>query len=121
MRIISEKWLELAPKSRAKHGRDATKKASSGVGQPPFMSTPDDPYRADAKSKTRRPGSIEDTRQAIDLVNGLGNIDVVGGLVKPAEVPAPLRRINLRGLSRGLPVSACPRERIVVVARRCSR
>ncbi len=92
---LVEECLKLAPKSYTQYGRDATKKVSLGVGQLLFKSTPADPYWADAESGTWRPGSIEDTRQAIDLADELENIDVVGGLVEPAEVPAPLRPIHI--------------------------
>ena len=39
--------------------------------------------------------SIADTRRAIDIGDALPNIDIVGAMVEPAEIPGPVRYIHM--------------------------
>jgi trimethylamine--corrinoid protein Co-methyltransferase len=83
------------PKSYRLFGRDGTRHVTYGQGQPFFKSTPGDPMWADAQAKTWRPPTISDTRRAIDLADALPDIDVVGGMAEPADIPEPVRYVRL--------------------------
>ena len=84
-----------APKSYSIYGRDLSRPVTYGQGNLIFKSTPADPFWSDAETKTWRPGTIEDCRQAIDLATALPNVDIVGAMVEPAEIPVPVRAIHL--------------------------
>ena len=87
--------LDKTPKTYHVYGRDATRSIAFGEGQLLFKSTPSDPLWAEAETGSWRRGTIEDTRTAIDLADALPNIDIVGALVEPSEVPAPLRPVHM--------------------------
>jgi trimethylamine--corrinoid protein Co-methyltransferase len=84
-----------APKHYSVYGRDRTRSVAFGQGQLIFKSTPADPFWADAETKTWREATIADTRQAIDIGDALPNIDIVGAMVEPAEIPGPVRYIHM--------------------------
>ena len=50
---------------------------------------------AEAETRSWRWPSISDARQGIDLADALPNIDIVGGMAHPAEIPEPVRAIHL--------------------------
>jgi len=87
--------IALAPKTYSVYGRDHTRHVTFGQGNLIFKSTPADPYWAEAETKTWRPGTIEDMRQAIDLSDALPNIDIVGAMVEPSEIPVPVRAVHM--------------------------
>ena len=83
------------PKTYTLYGRDRTRNAAYGQGQMIFKNTPGDPFWADAETKTWRPPTISDARTGIDLADALPNIDIVGGMAEPAEIPETVRYIRL--------------------------
>jgi trimethylamine--corrinoid protein Co-methyltransferase len=83
------------PKSYQLYGRDGSRHVTYGQGELIVKSTPGDPMWADALAKTWRPPTIADTRIAIDLADALPNIDIVGGMAEPADIPEPVRYIRL--------------------------
>jgi len=87
--------IAQTPKSYSLYGRDASRCVTYGQGQLIFKNTPGDPLWAEAETKSWRWPSISDTRQGIDLADALPNIDIVGGMAHPAEIPEPVRAIHL--------------------------
>ena len=83
--------LAAAPRSYALFGRDATRQAAYGCGGMIFKSTPGDPLWADPLTGAWRDPTLSDLRQAIDVGDGLSNIDIVGAMAHPAEIPEPVR------------------------------
>ncbi len=86
--------VALAPKTYSLYGRDRTRSVTYGRGEMIFKNTPGDPFWADAEAKTWRPPTIADTRQGIDVADALPNVDVVGAMADPADVPPGVRYIH---------------------------
>jgi len=87
--------LAAAPRSYSLFGRDGTRQAAYGCGGMIFKSTPGDPLWADPVTGTWRDPTVSDLRQAIDVGDALPNIDIVGAMAHPAEIPEPVRAIYL--------------------------
>jgi trimethylamine--corrinoid protein Co-methyltransferase len=87
--------ITQTPKSYSLYGRDASRLVTYGQGQLIFKNTPGDPMWAEAEARSWRWPSISDARQGIDLADALPNIDIVGGMAHPAEIPEPVRAIHL--------------------------
>ena len=81
------------PKTYSLYGRDQTHCVTYGRGEMIFKNTPGDPFWADAETKTWRPPTIQDTRRGIDLADALPNINIVGAMADPADIPEPVRYI----------------------------
>lgn len=90
--------LDSIAKGTKKHiiyGRDPNKKARFGYNDPIFMSSSGQYLWADLTKKKRRQPVLEDTRRAILMGDALENIDIVGALAVPSDLPPQVRDIHL--------------------------
>lgn len=87
--------LEVAGKSYTLYGRDGTKVARIGQGDFITLSSPGQYSWVDIRGKKRFPPTSRETRQAIIVGDALENIDIVGAMTQPEDIPTPIRDIYL--------------------------
>jgi trimethylamine--corrinoid protein Co-methyltransferase len=85
--------IARAGKSYILHGRDASKTARFGYGDLVTLQSPGQPAWIDLKQKIRRAATSEDARLAIRLGDALSNVDIVGTMCQPVDVPTAIRDI----------------------------
>lgn len=88
-----EKAIKMAGKNFIYFGRDYTKKAKFGHGGKVFSSSAGQWAWVDWRRKKRRHPNKQDFFDAIKLADALENIDVVGGMAEPEEIPREVRDI----------------------------
>jgi trimethylamine--corrinoid protein Co-methyltransferase len=79
-----------AEKSYTLYGRDRQKQARFGQGCGNFLSSAGQYAWVDPVAKTRRESTVADTVQAIRVGDALLEIDIVGAMAIPADVPVPV-------------------------------
>lgn len=88
-----EKAIKIAGKNFIHFGRDYTKKAKFGYGEKVFSSSGGQWAWVDSRRKKRRTPNKQDFFDAIRLADALENIDIVGGMAEPAEIPRQVRDV----------------------------
>lgn len=91
---LISKSIKTSPRKRILYGRDFHKKARFGYNDHLFMSSAGQYLLIDEREK-RHPATLEDTRDAIKLGDSLPEIDIVGPLVLPSEIPVKVRDIHV--------------------------
>ena len=86
-----------AGKQYVLYGRDGTKTARFGFGDVVTLSSPGQYTWVDPINKTRRQPTSNDTRHAILVGDALDNINIVGAMTQPVDIPTPIRDIWLAG------------------------
>ena len=79
------------------HGRNAERTARFGYGDFVLMSSPGQFGWIDSRTRRLRPATIQDARDAIHLGDALANINIVGSMAQPEEIPATYRDVFLTG------------------------
>lgn len=74
-------------------GRDGNRTARFGYGDMVTLSSPGQYAWVDWKSSRRRSPTTEEFHQAIKVGDALENIDIVGAMTQPVDVPEPIRDI----------------------------
>ncbi|UCE99988.1 MAG: trimethylamine methyltransferase family protein [Planctomycetota bacterium] len=77
------------------YGRDAECQTRFGYGDFVLMSSPGQYMWVDSQTNQRRAATIEDARAAIRLGDALENINIVGSMAQPEEVPESYRSVFL--------------------------
>jgi trimethylamine--corrinoid protein Co-methyltransferase len=77
------------------HGRDPQWVARFGYGDLNLVSSPGQYGWIDGNTRSLRPASIQDARDAIRLGDALANITIVGSMAQPAEVSEKYREVVL--------------------------
>lgn len=89
--------VDRAGKQYILHGRGREKTACFGCGDFVMMSSPGQYSWIDLNTGKRREARRQDMRDAIALGDALENIDIVGSMAQPADVPASYRDVFLTG------------------------
>jgi trimethylamine--corrinoid protein Co-methyltransferase len=84
-----------AGKQYVLYGRDGNRVARFGHGDLVLMSSPGQYAWIDLQTGQRRPATIQDTRDAIRLGDGLENITIVGAMAQPESVSEKWRDVVL--------------------------
>ncbi|MBP7052033.1 MAG: trimethylamine methyltransferase family protein [Phycisphaerae bacterium] len=84
-----------AGKQYVLYGRDGKRTARFGHGDLVLMSSPGQYAWIDLQTGQRRPATIQDTRDAIRLGDGLDNITIVGAMAQPESVSEKYRDVVL--------------------------
>ncbi len=96
---ISEKAvlhaLESAPKTFSVYGRHRSNPLTYGEHGFVTQAVPGEAHWVEPKTRTRREGSWEDFRRSVKVADSLPNIDIVGAMIQPAEVPVEVRDVHL--------------------------
>ena len=87
--------VEKAGKQYILYGRDGTKTARFGFGDVVTLSSPGQFTWVDPSNKTRRSPTSQDTRHAIRVGDALDNLNIVGAMTQPVDIPTPIRDIWL--------------------------
>lgn len=82
------KAVETAGKRHVLYGRDRKNMAEFGYGKFNFNGTSGQYQIVDEETGTRRKPTLADLREAIALGNGLDNINIVGAIVVPQDIPS---------------------------------
>ncbi len=90
---IVESAIASAGKKYTLYGRDRDNQACFGQGQSNFLSSSGQYSIVDEKQRSRREPTLEDLRKAVRLGDVLNEIDMVGAMVIPLEVPTEARDI----------------------------
>ncbi len=77
------------------YGRDHHHVARFGYGDRMLMSSPGQYAWIDLQTGRRRPATLQDTHDSIQLGDALGNITIVGAMAQPDEVSAAYRDVVL--------------------------
>jgi trimethylamine---corrinoid protein Co-methyltransferase len=85
--------IASAGKSYILYGRDGTKTARFGYGDLVALQSPGQPAWIDLPKGIRRAATSEDARRAILLGDALPNVDIVGTMCQPVDIPTPIRDI----------------------------
>jgi trimethylamine--corrinoid protein Co-methyltransferase len=89
--------IARAGKQYILYGRDGDWVARFGYGDFVLMSSPGQYAWIDLQSGERRPATIQDVHDAIRLGDALDNINIVGAMAQPQEVPERYRDVFLTG------------------------
>lgn len=88
--------LDLTPGEFELFGRDATVALPFKQGEAFHSQSIAGEYAiADLKLKQRREPTLDDLADCVHLANALPNVDIVGAMVQPVEVPVPVRDIHI--------------------------
>jgi len=77
------------------YGRNPERQARFGYGDFVQMSSPGQYIWVDSKTNKRRAATVQDARDAIRLGNALENINIVGSMAQPEEIPESYRSVFL--------------------------
>ena len=77
------------------YGRDAECQARFGYGDFVLMSSPGQYMWVDSQTNQRRAATVQDARDAIRLGDALENINIVGSMAQPEEIPESYRSVFL--------------------------
>jgi trimethylamine---corrinoid protein Co-methyltransferase len=106
--------IEMAGKVFILHGREPGRVARFGYGDGNIISSPGQFSWFDHHTRLRRSPVLADARAAGRLGDYLDNINIVGGMAAPADVPVEVRDVVLTAeliKSTGKPVRAFPVSR----------
>jgi trimethylamine--corrinoid protein Co-methyltransferase len=84
-----------AGKKYVLYGRDPERIARFGYGDFVQMSSPGQYMWVDSQTNERRPATAQDARDAIRLGDALDNINIVGSMAQPEEIPESWRSVFL--------------------------
>ncbi len=84
-----------AGKQYVLYGRDKSRIARFGYGDPVLMSSPGQFAWIDLETGQRRPATIQDTQDAIRLGDALENITIVGAMAQPETISEKYRDVVL--------------------------
>ena len=79
------------------YGRNPERQARFGYGDFVQMSSPGQYIWVDSKTNKRRAATVQDARDAIRLGDALENINIVGSMAQPEEIPESYRSVFLSG------------------------
>ena len=79
------------------YGRDRECQVRFGYGDFVQMSSPGQYIWVDSKTNKRRNATVQDARDAIRLGDALENINIVGSMAQPEEIPESYRSVFLSG------------------------
>jgi len=82
------KAIETAGKQHVLYGLDRKNMAEFGHGKFNFNGTSGQYQIVDEETRTRRKPTLADLREAITIGNGLDNINIVGAIVVPQDIPS---------------------------------
>jgi trimethylamine--corrinoid protein Co-methyltransferase len=85
----------LAPKVFSVYGRDRSQKITYGDEGFVCQAIPGEAHWVEPKSRTRREGRWADFEKSVIVANYLPNIDIVGAMIQPSEVPVEVRDVHL--------------------------
>ncbi len=77
------------------YGRDPEHQARFGYGDFVQMSSPGQYIWVDSQTNKRRAATVQDARDAIRLGDALENINIVGSMAQPEEIPESYRSVFL--------------------------
>jgi trimethylamine--corrinoid protein Co-methyltransferase len=86
-----------AGKKYVLYGRDPERIARFGYGDFVHMSSPGQYIFVDSQTNKRRAATAQDAREAIRLGDALENINIVGSMAQPEEIPESWRSVFLTG------------------------
>ena len=92
---IVMKSLQKVGKKHVLYGRNIHNIAKFGYENKLFLSSGGQHLLTDQGTGKRRPGTLEDTKAAILVGDALKEINIVGALILPAEIPVKVRDIHL--------------------------
>jgi len=84
-----------AGKEYVLYGRDLERTARFGYGDFVLMSSPGQYMWVDSQTNQRRAATVQDARDAIRLGDALENINIVGSMAQPEEIPESYRSVFL--------------------------
>ncbi len=84
-----------ARKTFSIYGRDLHKKAAFGQGTRNYNSTAGQAHWVDETCRSRRPATLEDVAIAARFGDALENVNVVGGMSDPSELPVSWRSVEV--------------------------
>ena len=87
--------LDLAPKTFPVYGREKSHKIEYGVDGFVSQSVPGEDHWVDPQMKLRRSGTWDDFDKSVLVADALQNIDIIGAMIQPGEVPAETRDVHL--------------------------
>ena len=87
--------LKQAGKKFIIHGRGGTRTARFGYGDIVSISSPGQFSWVDWRERRRYPPTTRELYQAITAADALENIDIVGAMTQPVDVPEPIRDVYL--------------------------
>lgn len=90
---IVEEAIEKSTKRYTIHARNSTKSVNVGSGELRFLSSGGQRWLVDPIRKVRRRPICADVADAVRLGDGLDNINIVGALVAPEDLPVPGRAV----------------------------
>jgi trimethylamine--corrinoid protein Co-methyltransferase len=79
------------------YGRDPERQVRFGYGDFVQMSSPGQYIWVDSQTNKRRAATVQDARDAIRLGDALENINIVGSMAQPDEIPESYRSVFLTG------------------------
>jgi trimethylamine---corrinoid protein Co-methyltransferase len=77
------------------YGRDKTRQLSYGTNHMINHAIPGEYHWVDPIEKVRREGTVSDFEKSVIIADALPNIDVVGAMIQPVDVPIEIRDIYL--------------------------
>ncbi|MCL6519275.1 MAG: trimethylamine methyltransferase family protein [Armatimonadetes bacterium] len=89
------KSLEQAGKKFAIYGRDVSKEAAFGVGKRNYNSIAGEALWVDNLGESRRPATLADVGTASRFADALDNINIVGAMADPREIPSEYRCVEV--------------------------
>lgn len=90
---IVNKAIDVSKKKHTLYGRNHDNKACYGQNTLNFNGSGGQTTIVDQRSKTRRDPDINDLRNAIKIGDALNNINVVGAMIVPSDIPPQLQSI----------------------------
>ncbi len=89
--------IEKAEKQFIIYGRNNDKRAYFGYGKRNYNSIAGEAHWVDDSCLERRPASLEDVRTAAKVADALENINIVGAMSDPKELPISYRCVMVAG------------------------
>jgi len=84
---LVEECLKKIPREFKMYARSSQNVVNFGDGEMKFMSSGGQMYLVDPIARNRRPGTMKDMINAIRLGDALRNVDIVGAMIVPQDVP----------------------------------
>lgn len=87
--------LDATPSSFSVYGRDRSQKITYGQDGFVCQSIPGETQYVEPLSGSRRAATMEDFERCVVVADALPNIDIVGAMVQPEEIPVDVRDVVL--------------------------
>lgn len=84
-----------APSSFTVYGRDLSRSLTYGEDEFFCQAIPGQTMWVDPLTKSRRSGAVADFEKSVIVADALENIDIVGAMIQPAEIPMEIRDVYL--------------------------